>query len=381
VDKWIAESSGVIADRAVRELEALVAVSTPSGDVRAAEEAIAIVTALAPEAAAVERVACSSPDHADDLILRVRGTGTKRIVLVGHLDTVIPHAQHRPVAPDPADPDRLLGSGTVDMKGGDVLALGVLRALAEDRTADFAEVALLLVNDEEWRTAPFAHTERFAGFDACLCFEAGERTPDGDEAVVVRRKAAGSVVVVAYGRSAHSGAAPDEGRNALLALATVAQAIAAAHDPDGPDRLTSVPTILRAGEALNVVPGHGELTADLRADRLEAIEAVLATLPAEIDGVRIEARMGRRWPGMDARAATVDLLARASAAYGAPIVAAQRGGASDASHLAAAIPVTVDGLGPCGGGSHAPDEHVERPSLLPRAAVALAVADAVLDAP
>ena len=62
------------------------------------------------------------------------------------------------------------------MKGGVVLALGVLRALAA-RPEAFAEAALLLVCDEEWRTAPFAHEERFAGWDACLCFEAGELTP------------------------------------------------------------------------------------------------------------------------------------------------------------------------------------------------------------
>ena len=58
------------------------------------------------------------------------------------------------------------------MKGGVVLSLGVMRALAS-RPEDFAEVALLLVCDEEWRTAPFGHVERFAGFDACLCFEGG----------------------------------------------------------------------------------------------------------------------------------------------------------------------------------------------------------------
>ena len=70
------------------------------------------------------------------------------------------------------------------MKGGDVLALAVLRALADRRT-DFAEVALLLVGDEEWRTSPFVHVERFAGWDACLCFEAGQFA-DGEEGVVVR---------------------------------------------------------------------------------------------------------------------------------------------------------------------------------------------------
>src|SRR5206468_1715434 len=83
---------------------------------------------------------------------------------------------------------------------GDVLALGVLRALAT-RPECFAEAALLLVVDEEWRVGPFAHVERFGGFDACLCFEAGELGPDGHDAVVVKRKAAGTVDVTATGRN------------------------------------------------------------------------------------------------------------------------------------------------------------------------------------
>ena len=191
MDEWVARCSHQIARRAERELEALVGVSSPSGDGRGAEECAAVCAALLPDAAALERVPCSSPDHAPDMVARLGGGGTRRILLLGHLDTVVAHAAHRPLE---RDGDKLVGSGTVDMKGGVVLALGVLRALAV-RPEDYAEVALLLVCDEEWRTAPFAHMERFAGLDACLCFEGGERTPDGDEGVVVRRKAAGTLRV------------------------------------------------------------------------------------------------------------------------------------------------------------------------------------------
>jgi glutamate carboxypeptidase len=72
------------------------------------------------------------------------------------------------------------------------------------------------------------------------------------------------------------------------------------------------------------------------------------------------------------------VLARAARALGRPVGPASRGGASDASHFAAGIPVTIDGLGPLGGGAHAPHEFVWAPSLRRRAQVALAVADAVL---
>ncbi len=380
MDQWIAESSASIADRAERELEALVGVSSPSGDVSGAQEAIAIAAALLPDGATTERVPCSSPDHAPDLLARVRGTGTRRTLLLGHLDTVVAHDEHRVLERDPEDPDRLYGSGTVDMKGGDVLALGVLRALAT-RPELFAEIALLLVVDEEWRVGPFGHVERFAGFDACLCFEAGERDADGNDAVVVKRKAAGTVEVLAHGRSAHSGSAPDKGVNALLALATAAQAVAAQHDPHGDDHLTAVPTVVRSGDAFNVVPAAGRLIADVRADRLDAFARVLDAVPADVGGATLTKRLVREWPGMDARGATAPLLADAAELLGRPVIAAQRGGASDASHFAATIPLTVDGLGPRGGAAHNPGEFVLASSLRSRAEVALAVALAALQPP
>jgi glutamate carboxypeptidase len=376
-DAWVASTAEQIAARAERDLEALVAVSSPSGDVEGAEECIALVGALAPTEAAIERRPCSSPAHADDVVLRLAGEGERRLLLLGHLDTVIGHDSHHALE---RDGERLVGSGSIDMKGGDVLALGVLRALAE-RTADYAEVALLLVTDEEWRSAPFAHVDAFAGWDACLCFEAGQRTADGDEAVIVRRKAAATLRVRAAGRSAHSGSAPERGRNALLALAAAAQAVAAANDPAGPDELTAVPTILRSGDAFNVVPGDGELFCDLRSNRTEAFDEVRALVPEEVGDAALIAEFIRLWPAMDARAATAPLLLAAGERLGRPIAAAGRGGASDASHLATAIALTIDGLGPRGGGAHASDEYVLADSLRSRAEVALAVVDAALAGP
>jgi glutamate carboxypeptidase len=374
-EAWIAEGAEAIAARAERELEALVAVSSPSGDRHGAEEALAICAALLPDAAEVQRVECSSPDHAPDLLARLRGAGSARLLLLGHVDTVVAHDDHRPLR---RQGDSLGGSGAVDMKGGVVLALGVLRHLATAGRDDFAEVALLLVCDEEWRTAPFAHGERFAGFDACLCFEAGQRAPEGGEGVVVRRKAAGTLRVVATGASAHSGSAPEKGRNALVALARAAEVVAALSDPAGADRLTAVPTVMRSGEAFNVVPDDGELFCDLRADDTAAFDRVLAAIPQEVGGARLRTDLVRVWPGMDRRAETAPVLERASTLLGRPVVGMERGGASDASHLAAFVEVTIDGLGPRGGGAHSPTEHVLARTLRERAEVALAVTGAVL---
>ena len=377
MDRWIATAAEEIAERAPAELERLVAISSPSGDVAGADAAIELVLELVPPGVRVERPPCSSADHAADLIVTLSGSGSGRVVLLGHVDTVHAHEDHRALE---REGDTLIGSGTVDMKGGDVLAAGVLRALAR-RGADFEEVALLLVCDEEWRAGDFVHVERFAGYDACLCFEGGELSADGEEAVVVRRKAAGTLRVLAHGRSAHSGASPEKGANALLALAGAAQAVAALHDPQGPAHLTSVPTVVRSGDAFNVVPAAGELLCDLRADELETFDTVLGGLSSNVDGVRLEAEFLRRWPGMDSSVAAAPLLEDAAERLGRPIRPAGRGGASDASYLAPVIDVVVDGLGPLGGGAHTPKEYIVEASLRSRAEVGLALAAAVLATP
>lgn len=376
-DPVIAAQAREIAERAVdSELAALVDISSPSGDVAGAEAAVEVCISLLPDGATIARPECSTPGCAPDLVARLAGTGTGRLVLLGHVDTVFAHGEHAPLR---EDGDRLYGSGTIDMKGGDILALGVARALAADPSR-FAELAVVMVCDEEWRVDQFQRVEEFAGFDACLCFEGGYLTPEGEEGVVVRRKAAGTLLVDGLGRAAHSGSAPDQGRNALLAVARVAERVAAFHDPEGPDQLSVVPTVMRSGEAFNVVPAHAELICDMRARGLDAFDPVFAGVPDVVDEVEITSRMGRAWPGMDAERATAGLLRAAAARIGRPIVGVPRGGASDASHFAQAIPMTVDGLGPRGGGAHTPQEFVLRDALRSRAEVALALAGEALDA-
>jgi glutamate carboxypeptidase len=375
MDPFVAEAAEKIAGRAERELEALVSVSSPSGDLAGAEEALAVCAALLPTEAEIDRVSSSTPGGAPDLVARLPGQGSRRLMLLGHIDTVIGHEAHVPLR---REGERLYGPGTADMKGGVVLALGAARALAA-RPERFAELALVLVTDEEWRTQPFVHADSFAGYDACLCFEAGERGPGREEGVVVRRKAAGTLRAVATGRPAHSGSAPDQGANALLALAETALAVSRLHEPGGPDRLSVVPTVVRSGRAFNVVPAAGELIFDMRADHSEVFQRVMAAVPQQVDGVTVEARLERVWPGMDSRDATAGLLKRAAHRLGRPIVGVARGGASDASHFAPSIPLTVDGLGPRGGGAHTPDEFVLAGSLRERAQVAVAMALEVLE--
>ncbi len=121
----------------------------------------------------------------------------------------------------------------------------------------------------------------------------------------------------------------------------------------------------------------------MRAAELEAIEALLDALPAEIDGVGSEREVDPALAGDgDGRARARRRSSGRRSCSAAAIVGAERGGASDASHLAAGAPLlAIDGLGPLGGGSHAPDEHIVAASLRTRAEVALALVAAAARAP
>src|SRR4029077_6099549 len=107
MDDWIETHAQASAARAPRELGALVAVSSPSGDVHGAEEAAAVAAALAPGEAGVERGPCSSHAPSTALLVRLPGTGAKRVLLLGHVDTVVSHVDHRPLRREEA---RLVGS-------------------------------------------------------------------------------------------------------------------------------------------------------------------------------------------------------------------------------------------------------------------------------
>src|ERR1700733_2942358 len=141
-------ATSALAAEAEADLEALVAISSPSGDAAGAEAALALCIERLPAGAAIERVPCSSPDHAPDLLARVRGTGSGRVLLLGHVDTVIAHTAHLRLQ---RDGDTWRGSGAVDMKGGVALALALARWLTE-RLDSFAELGVLLVVDEELRS-------------------------------------------------------------------------------------------------------------------------------------------------------------------------------------------------------------------------------------
>ncbi len=81
--------------------------------------------------------------RAGHLLAETHGKSGKRILILGHLDTVLRGEKFR------IDGNRALGSGVADMKGGDVIVIQALRALKAVGTLDDSRIIVMFTGDEE----------------------------------------------------------------------------------------------------------------------------------------------------------------------------------------------------------------------------------------
>ena len=168
-----------------------------------------------------------------------------------------------------------------------------------------------------------------------------------------------------------------QGRSALTALAELADTLTVlAIDED--EELTVTPTQLHVGDADNIVPPAGWIHCDVRAFHPENAKNVLALIPEEIGGVRIEAELTQRFPALDSRESAPPTIRAAEDLLGLPLLSVSRGGSADVNFFAGRIPLALDGLGPVGSGDHTSHEYVLSSSFLPRTEVALALAISIL---
>ena len=96
----------------------------------------------------------ASTGRAGHLVAERRGTKGKRVLLLGHLDTVFPGANYR------RDGNTVHGSGVGDMKGGDVIMIHALRALASAGLLADAQIIVVMSGDEEAPGNPLAVVRR-----------------------------------------------------------------------------------------------------------------------------------------------------------------------------------------------------------------------------
>ena len=357
------------------DLEALVALESPTEDAARVTAAIAAVeTRLQAAGAEVARIG-GREGFGDHLAATLPGGREGAPVLVlCHLDTV--HA----VGAFGAEPvrvagDRLVGPGAVDMKGGVALAIAMVRALAAD-PAPRRPIRLLFTSDEEVGSPTSrALIEEAAAPASHVLVTEPAREGGG---LVTGRRGVGRYVVRARGRPAHSGLDHPSGRSAIRTLARAILEIEAMTDYSRNVAL-NVGTVT-GGTGANTVPEHASALVDLRIDDpadAEAFDARIKALTSPDEGVVLSVEGGinrppyRRTPGIEA------LLAMAreiGADLGLALPDVHTGGGGDSSFVAATTPV-LDGLGVAGGGAHTLGEWVDLGSLAPRAALLARLAD------
>ncbi|SEE72547.1 glutamate carboxypeptidase [Jiangella alba] len=301
------------------------------------------------------------------------GDGPRRVLVLGHHDTVWPLGTIDAIPFEAGD--RIRGPGCLDMKAGLALAFHAIAGLD-----DPSGVTLLVTGDEELGspTSRELIEAEAEGCAAVLVLEAGADSG----ALKTERKGRAHYVLTFTGRAAHAGLEPHLGANALTALGSAVGRVAAlADDTEG----TSVtPTGAEAGTADNTVPELATLRIDVRARTVaELVRVDTATrglVPAD-PGVALEVAGGIDRPPLEATM-TAGLFRRASAlAEGlglAPLTGAAVGGGSDGNLTAAAGVPTLDGLGAVGGGAHARHEWVDTALLGDRLALLTALIEDVL---
>lgn len=326
--------------------------------------------------------------RAGHLVAERKGTRGKRLLLIGHLDTVLPGGNFR------QEGNKVFGSGTNDMKGGDLVMIHALRALYATGALDQTQIIVVLTGDEESAGRP-VEISRAALFDAAkrsdlaLSFE----TAIGHTATVARRGSAGWSVEVqgATGHSSGIFSAAMGAGSVYEAARILTEFYQELRQLDG---LTLNPALIVGGTDVTLdrtggtAAGKSNITAQrtlLRGDLRTVSKEQLAEAKAKMTAI-VARNLPRTsatitfddgYPAMPPSPANYALLTQldqASRDLGfAPITAydPRARGAGDVAFISPPLPA-LDGLGIQGTGSHAPNETADLstvPELVKRAAV------------
>lgn len=350
-------------------IEALVAIESPSDDAAAVNRCAGELSSrLQAIGGSVTRVPSAT---AGDHVRASFGSGSRQILLLGHIDTVWPIGQLATM-PIRRENGRLYGPGVFDMKAG--VALGVLatRAVLERDGLDGCRITMLWTADEEIGSATSrALIEAEASkSEAVLVLEPS--LPGGG--LKTSRKGVGQFELVVRGVSAHAGLEPEKGISAVRELAR--QILAIDDLQDLPRGVTVTVGLVQGGTRSNVVPAEARATIDARALTRADAQGIVGRLKALaakpfIEGTSIEVTGGFDRPPLERTPSVVrlfEIAKQAAADIGVTLSEGSAGGGSDGNFTAALGVPTLDGFGAIGDGAHALHEHVEIESLFPRAA-------------
>ncbi len=309
--------------------------------------------------------------------------GGKRILLIGHLDTVFEGDGQRFARRDTV----ARGAGTADMKGGNTAIILALKALKAAGLLDEMRIIVVMTGDEEAAGRPLSISRRdliaaARESDVALAFEGG----DARTATIARRGASGWLLTV-QGRQSHSSGIFRDGAGygAVFEAARILNEFRErlSRQPyltfnpgtivGGTD--VSYDTAAVSGTAAgktNIIANRVVVQGDLRflTDRQEdsARAAMRAIVATSLPGTTATITFEEGYPGMpptDGAREVLRLFDQVSQDLGYPAIEAlppERRGAGDVSFVAGIV-ASLDGLGVDGFGSHSPEEGVYLPSL------------------
>ncbi|MXZ72212.1 MAG: M20/M25/M40 family metallo-hydrolase [Acidobacteria bacterium] len=307
------------------------------------------------------------------VVARFRGSGTGRILLLAHMDTVYLRGQ---LAEQPfrITDGRAYGLGIVDDKQGIALILHVLSVLRALEFDDYELITVLINGDEEVSSAGsrFLITRLGAEHDVVFSCEGGGST----DRLALTTAGIGAVLLKVTGRASHAGGAPERGRNALYELAHQVLQMSDLSDPRQGIKLNW--TIASAGATRNVIPAEASATADYRVLRVASYDVVERRVRERIrnqliPGTTVEVTFERRRPPLEVTRRARRLAAHAQSIYrelGRELGVSDQaaGGGTDAAFAALENDgAVIEGLGLVGFGAHSDTaEYVELSSIEPR---------------
>jgi len=287
----------------------------------------------------------------------------KKLLLLGHLDTVFPPNTFEHFTEDEA---WIYGPGVCDMKGGNYVALQSLRN-AYEKYGEIHNIDFLLVSDEETGSDDSKHLSAKLAkeYDYCMVFEAAGLHDE----VVISRKGVGTFFIDIEGVAAHAGNSYSKGADANLEAALKLQKLVALTNLEK-ETTVNVGKI-EGGIGANTISPKAHLTFELRytnteeRDRvLKAIDEIVAT--SYVEGTESRLSGGIQRDVMQPSPAQQTFIEHINTLCNITLPTEKRGGVSDANIIASQGVATLDGWGPYGDGDHTVHERASKKSFSER---------------
>ena len=301
------------------------------------------------------------------------------VIFTGHLDTVFNDPETTKKRPFTVKDGRVTGPGALDMKGGVTLAIHALCALQSVNYDKYA-VKFILAGDEEvgHKFSDFADTmmAEAKGAAAAFNFETGFM----DDSIVLARKGVYAFEMEAFGRAAHVGNAPEEGRSAIKELAHKILDLEAL--TDWRRGLNVNVGVIEGGTVHNAAPAYAKMIVDLRFERPEQLDEMKAKFKEINDKVYVEGVTCKMNPislmqpmvALDSSKKLFELVKKVyeEEGFGSPKAISVGGGSDSAYTTMVGVP-TVCAMGVKGAHNHTVDEFADEQSIFMRAKLITAV--------